>query len=86
MKKKHITQEQRYTIYCLHKQGCTQKFIAETIGKDKSVISRELKHNATPKGKYYFEYVQETVEMRKERMKIPRKLTSNLKKEIVKLN
>ncbi|MCL2597449.1 MAG: helix-turn-helix domain-containing protein [Paludibacter sp.] len=74
------------TIYCLHKQGCTQKFIAETIGKDKSVISRELKHNATPKGKYYFEYVQETVEMRKERMKIPRKLTSNLKKEIVKLN
>ncbi|MCL2597535.1 MAG: helix-turn-helix domain-containing protein [Paludibacter sp.] len=42
MKKKHITQEQRYTIYCLHKQGCTQKFIAETIGKDKSVISREL--------------------------------------------
>ena len=85
MKKKHITQKQRYTVYCLHKQGCTQKFIAETIDKDKSVISRELKRNATPKGKYSFEYAQETAEMRKERMKIPRKLTSNLKKEIIEL-
>ncbi|MCL2597233.1 MAG: hypothetical protein FWD66_06190 [Paludibacter sp.] len=45
-----------------------------------------MKRNAAPKGKYYFEYAQDTAEMRKERMKIPRKLTSNLKKEIVKLN
>ena len=73
------------TIYCLHKQGCTQKFIAETIGKDKSVISRELKRNSTPKGKYSFEYAQETAAMRKERMKIPRKLTPFLKKTIIEL-
>ena len=85
MKKKHLTQEQRYTIYCLHKQGCSQEFIAETIGKDKSVISRELKRNANLKGKYTFEYAQEAAEMRKERMKIPRKLNSHLKKEIIEL-
>ena len=54
MKEKHLTREQRYTISCLHKQGCAQQEIAETIGKDKSVISRELKRNATPKGKYSF--------------------------------
>jgi len=60
------------------------QFIAYT-SKDKSVISRELKRNATPKDKCYFEYAQQTAEMRKECMKIPRKLTSNLKKEIVKL-
>ena len=80
-----LTREQRYTISCLHKQGCTQQEIAETIGKDKSVISRELKRNATLKGKYSFEYAQEAAEMRKERMKVPRKLTSSLKKTVINL-
>jgi len=31
MKKVHLTREQRYTISALHKQGCTQKMIAEAI-------------------------------------------------------
>jgi len=43
MKKAHLTQEQRYTISCLKKQGYSQSVIAKIIGKDKSVISRELK-------------------------------------------
>jgi IS30 family transposase len=34
----------------MRKQGCTQKMIADAIGKDKSVISRELKRNANNKG------------------------------------
>lgn len=54
MKKVHITREQRYAISFMYKQGCTQKFIAETVGKDKSVISRELKRNVNIKtGKYF---------------------------------
>ena len=46
MKKAHLTQEQRYTISAMHRQGCTQKQIAKAIVKDKSVINRELKRNA----------------------------------------
>ena len=83
MKKVHLTREQRYTISAMRKQGCTQKMIAEAIGKDKSVISRELKRNANLKGKYSFEYAQDMASMRKERMKKPRKLLPCLKKEII---
>jgi len=67
----------------MYKQGCTQKKIADTIGKDKSVVSRELKRNANSKGKYSFDYAQDAANMRKERMKKPRKLHPWLKKEII---
>jgi IS30 family transposase len=83
MKKAHLIPEQRYTISSMNRQGCTQKQIAEAIGKDKSVVSRELKRNANSKGKYSFEYAQDMANLRKERMKKPRKLHSWLKKEIV---
>jgi IS30 family transposase len=83
MKKAHLTREQRYTISAMHKQGCIQKMIADTIGKDKSVISRELKRNSNMKGKYSFSYAQESAELRKERMKNPRKLLPDLKKKII---
>ena len=59
--------------------------IAFTIGKDKSVISRELKRNANIKGKYYFEYAQDMASLHKERMKKPRKLHPWLKKKIIEL-
>jgi len=85
MKKAHLTQAQRYTISAMHKQGCTQKQIASAIEKDKSVISRELKRNANLKGKYSFEYAQDMANLRKERMKKPRKLTTWLKNEVIKL-
>jgi len=85
MKKVHLTREQRYTISAMRKQCCTQKMIAEAIGKDKSVISRELKRNANLKGKYSFEYAWDMASMRKERMKKPRKLHTWLKKEIIRL-
>ena len=85
MKKVHLTREQRYTIYAMHKQGCTQKMIGQAIGKDKSVISRELKRNANLKGNYSFEYAQDMSEVRKERMKKPRKLAPELKKKIISL-
>jgi IS30 family transposase len=70
----------------MYKQGCTQKFIAETVGKNKSVISRELKRNVNIKtGKYSFGYAQDTAELRKMRMKTPRKLKPDLKKKVIEL-
>jgi IS30 family transposase len=85
MQKVHLIPEQRYAISAMYRQGCTQKQIAEAIGKDKSVISRELKRNTNSKGRYCFEYAQDMANLRKERMKKPRKLHSWLKKEIIEL-
>jgi IS30 family transposase len=85
MKKAHLTQEQRYAISVMYKQGSTQKQIAEAIGKDKSVVSRELKRNANFKGRYSFTFAQEMAILRKERMKRPRKLHPWLRKEIIEL-
>ena len=42
-----ITIEQRYVIESLYKLGVQQKQIAHQIGKDKSVVSRELKRNSS---------------------------------------
>ena len=83
MKKVHLTREQMYTISAMYRQCCTQKMIAQAIGKDKSVVCRELKRNANHKGKYSFEYAQGMADMRKERKKKPRKLNPYLEKEIV---
>ena len=84
-KKIHLTREQRYTISAMYKQGCSQTMIAEAINKNKSVISRELKRNANIKGKYTFAYAQDMSELRKERMKKPRKLTPELEKKVISL-
>ena len=69
----------------MHRQGCTQKMIAAAIGKDKSVISRELKRNANLKGKYAFQYAHDAANMRKERMKKPRRLFLWLKNQIIEM-
>ena len=83
MKKGHLSR-QRYTLSVMRRQGCSQKMIADTIGKDKSVISRELKRNANPKtGRYSFEYAQDMASLRKERMKKPRKLYPWMRKDII---
>ncbi len=83
MKKVHLTREQRYTISRMHRQGYSQKIIAQTIGKDKSVVSRELKRNSNDKGNYSFHYAQDMADSRKERCKKPRKLKPWLKKQII---
>jgi len=41
----HLTSSQRYTIATMKNNGYSQKAIAKTIDKDKSVVSRELKRN-----------------------------------------
>jgi len=85
MKKAHLTQAQRYTISVMYRQKCSQKMIAEAIGKDKSVISRELKRNVNSHGRYTFEHAQDMADLRKERMKKPRKLHRRLKQKIIDL-
>ena len=49
----HLTLEQRYTISAMRGPNCTQKSIAEAIGKDKSIISRELRRNSDKRNRVY---------------------------------
>ena len=48
-----ITKEQRYTISVMKNNGFSQKEIAESIGKDKSTVSRELNRNCDKRSKEY---------------------------------
>jgi IS30 family transposase len=49
----HLTEVQRYEISALIKAGETRKKVCEIIGKDKSVLSRELRRNCDERsGKY----------------------------------
>jgi len=49
----HITESQRYTISCMLNQGFNQTQIAQAIGKNKSVISRERKRNSDARSGQY---------------------------------
>jgi len=49
----HLTQEQRYTIDVLNKENYSRIAIAERIGKDKSVVCRELKRNCDKRNGSY---------------------------------
>ena len=49
----HLTIEQRYTISAMRVLNCSQKSIADAIGKDKSVVSRELKRNSDQRNGVY---------------------------------
>ncbi len=81
----HLTREQRYTISALYKQGFKQIEIAKTIGKHKSIISREIKRNANECGAYNFKTAQMLVTIRKERYSKKRKLTPRVKNRIVEM-
>ena len=49
----HLTREQRYTIEVLLEQNFNNSQIAKAIGKDKSVVSRELKRNCDNRNGIY---------------------------------
>ncbi|MFT6962879.1 MAG: IS30 family transposase [Flammeovirgaceae bacterium] len=49
----HLTAEQRYTIQAMLEQGFSRKKICATIGKSKSVLSRELKRNSDGRSSKY---------------------------------
>jgi len=83
MKKTSITREQRYQIEALLKVGTKPSAISLVIEKDKSVVSRELKRNKSPSGHYRAKYAQQLADIRKERLKRPRKLTQSMQVKII---
>ncbi len=63
----HLTIKQRYEIATLRNQNFSQSEIANSIGKDKSVISRELKRNCDARnGLYKAELAQRKADSRHE--------------------
>lgn len=49
----HLTVEQRYTIGAMLSAGYKQKEIAAAIGKDQSVVSREIRRNSDGRNQAY---------------------------------
>ena len=49
----HLTEQERYHIYLMNKQHCTLTGIAKTMGRSKSIISREIKRNTGGNGYRY---------------------------------
>lgn len=79
----HLTQEQRYTIATMKQQGYTQNKIAITIGKDKSVISRELNRNRDGRsGAYRSDLAQRKYEHRKSNKNHFVKLNAEMKAKV----
>ncbi len=60
----HLTREQRYTISAMLQQGYSRTSIAKAIGKDKSVVSRELRRNEATAGTYDCDLAQRQYEGR----------------------
>ena len=79
----HLTKEQRYTIARMLQGGYAKKDICIAIGKDKSVVCRELKRNCSKRG-YSAALAHEYANERKERFRSKRKFTEAIKKHIVK--
>ena len=52
MSYQQLSQQERYTIKALLKTGITLTNVAQTMGRHKSTISRELRRNIRPSGYY----------------------------------
>ena len=79
----HITREQRYTIARMLQGGYAKKDICIAIGKDKTVLSRELKRNSSKRG-YSASLADEYANERKERFRIKRRFTESIKRHVFK--
>jgi len=77
----HLTEGQRYTIARMLQAGYAKKNICIAIGKDKSVLSRELKRNSSKRG-YSAALAHEYANERKERFRRKRKFTDEIKNHI----
>tara|TARA_B100001248_G_C27358266_1_gene444992 strand:+ start:204 stop:1184 length:981 start_codon:yes stop_codon:yes gene_type:complete len=77
---KHLTKEQRYAISVMRTKNYSLKEIAEDIGKDKSVISRELKRNCDKRtGEYRSDLAQRKYETRMRNKPKKRYFTEEIK-------
>ncbi len=81
---KHLTREQRYAISLMLKEKKTQKEIADAIGVNKSTVCREIRRNSSRRG-YSHILAQESAEIRKERLREPRKFNHQVRQRIEKL-
>ncbi len=84
MQKSHLTSYQRYEIQHQKEAGKSQTEIASAIGKHKSVVCRELKRNGNNIGRNKARHACSVTEIRKERLKRPRKLTVEMEKSFIK--
>ncbi len=83
---KHLTAEQRYTIYAMLQEEYLQNEIAKVIGVSKSTISRELKRNCDKRsGKYNSDLAHRKAQGRKKGKLHAQKLTYKMRKRIRKL-
>lgn len=82
----HLTKEQRYTISSMLKAGYSITNIGLTIGRDKSVVSKEIKRNADKRsGEYRYDLAQRKCESRhKNKLKFTR-FTTELKTSVEEL-
>ena len=79
----HLTLEQRYAIQYLRSEGLTQSAIAEKIGKDKSVISREIRRNCDMRnGAYRADLAHRKYQERLEQKPKCKKFTEQIKETI----
>lgn len=74
----HITKEQRYKIESLLELDYAQTDIAEKLGKDRSAISREIRSNCYPNGKYKAAHANK---LSRERRKAGRRKAKKLVKD-----
>ncbi len=80
----HLTSQQRYTIEQLLKAKKSQQYIADIIGKDKSVVSREIKRNSMYNGIYKSDNAQSYYLFNREKSRRKSKWTLTLQEEIIK--
>ncbi len=78
----HITYEQRYTIQKMLEQKKSQTEIANTIGKHKSVVCREIKRNSNRDGGYSADSARRKAELRVKNKPKSKRLTESLLLEI----
>jgi transposase, IS30 family len=80
----HVTEQQRYTIAVMLQQNYKQKEIAKAIGKDESVVSREIKRNCDKRnGAYGFELAERKRISRQKEKKRKIKLTDEVAELII---
>lgn len=75
---KHLTYEQRCQLHALYKQGLTQEAIAQEIGSNQSVISRELKRNRGLRGYRFKQAHTKATDRRQAASSPPRKMTPDV--------
>lgn len=74
---------QRYAISLYLKEEKKPAYIAKQLNVSKSTISRELKRNSSKRG-YSWKHAQEMCDIRKERLREPRKMCGQVKRRIEK--